>query len=46
MPKALHDRLAREAAKKGLSGKRRDAYVYGTMAKIDKLKRSQHNPGN
>jgi hypothetical protein len=46
VPKALHDRLAREAAKKGLTGERRNAYVYGTMAKIDKLRKSQHNPGN
>ena len=35
MPKAMHDALAREAAKKGLTGKRRDAYVYGTMAKME-----------
>ena len=38
MPKALHDRLARQASKKGLSGKRADAYVYGTMGKIEKKK--------
>ena len=38
MPKALHDRLARQASKKGLSGKRADAYVYGTMNKIEKKK--------
>ena len=31
MPKKLHDKLKREAAKKGLTGKRADAYVYGTM---------------
>lgn len=35
MPKALHDKLAREARKKGLTGDRKDAYVYGTMAKIE-----------
>jgi len=46
MPKKLHDQLARQAAKKGLKGDRRDAYVYGTMAHIEKLKKAQHNPGN
>jgi hypothetical protein len=35
MPKALHQKLARQAAKKGLTGKRKDAYVYGTMQKIE-----------
>ena len=38
MPKALHDKLAREATKKGLTGKRKDAYVYGTMNKVEKKK--------
>lgn len=33
MPKALERRLKRQAAKKGLKGKRADAYVYGTMRK-------------
>lgn len=37
MPKIIHDRLVREAAKKGLKGKRKDAYVYGTLNKIAKL---------
>ena len=31
MPKALHDKLAKQANKKGLTGDRKDAYVYGTM---------------
>ncbi len=39
MPKKLHDKLEREARKKGLKGKRKDAYVYGTMAKIEKRKK-------
>lgn len=39
MPKALHDKLKKEAKKKGLSGKRLDAYVYGTLANIEKGKR-------
>lgn len=41
MPKALHNKLARQATKKGLSGKRKNAYVYGTMAKIEKGKKSR-----
>ena len=31
MPKALERSLKRQAAKKGLKGKRADAYTYGTM---------------
>ena len=31
MPKKLEQRLKREAAKKGLKGDRKDAYVYGGM---------------
>jgi hypothetical protein len=33
MPRLMELKLKREAAKKGLKGKRRDAYVYGTMRK-------------
>lgn len=33
MPKKLERRLARQANKKGLTGKRRNAYIYGTMRK-------------
>lgn len=33
MPKKMHDRLKRQAKRKGLKGKRADAYVYGTMRK-------------
>lgn len=36
MPKKLEHRLEREASAKHLSGKRRNAYVYGTLAKIKK----------
>ena len=35
MPKWLHDKLNRQARKRGLTGKRKDAYVYGTMNKIE-----------
>lgn len=38
MPKALHDKLARQAAKKGYKGERKNAYVYGTLQKIEKKK--------
>lgn len=34
MPKKLERKLAREATRKGITGARRDAYVYGTMARI------------
>jgi hypothetical protein len=33
MPKKLHDKLERQARKKGLTGKRKDKYVYGGMRK-------------
>jgi hypothetical protein len=36
MPKWLHDKLARGAKKKGLKGKDAGAYIYGTMAEIEK----------
>ena len=33
MPKKMEEALKRSAAKKGLKGKRRDAYIYGTLRK-------------
>ncbi len=36
MPKKLHDKLAREARKKGFKGKAFNSYVYGTLDKIEK----------
>jgi len=33
MPKEMEKKLKKEAAKKGLTGKRKNAYVYGTMRK-------------
>lgn len=33
MPKALENKLKAEARKKGLTGKRFNAYVYGTLEK-------------
>jgi hypothetical protein len=40
MPKALHRKLARSAKKAGLKpgSERSDAYVYGTMNKIEKAR--------
>ncbi len=35
MPKKLEKELKREANKKGLTGERKDAYVYGTLNKIE-----------
>ena len=39
MPKKLEHELMHEAMKKHLKGKQRDAYVYGTLQKIKKLKK-------
>ena len=36
MPKKIHAKLERQARKKGLRGKRKDAFVFGTMNKIKK----------
>lgn len=38
MPKKIHDALLRLAKKKGLKGEKKDAYVYGTLNKIDSLR--------
>ena len=35
MPKKLHRKLLLAANRQGLSGERRDAYVYGTMKKVE-----------
>jgi len=41
MPKELERKLKAEAAQKGLTGRRADAYVYGTMAKRKKNQQQQ-----
>ena len=41
MPKKLENKLKAEATKKGLTGKRRGAYVFGTMNKIAKSGRKK-----
>ena len=35
MPKKLHDKLEKEATKKGLTGERKKAYIYGTLKKVE-----------
>ena len=39
MPEKIHKALKKQAKKKGLTGKRKDAYVYSVMNKIKKGKR-------
>ena len=34
MPKKIENKLKKAAAKKGLKGKRKNAYIYGTMKKL------------
>lgn len=41
MPKNIENALKKLAKKKGLTGKRKDAYVYGTMNKIEKLSKKK-----
>jgi hypothetical protein len=38
MPKKLHDKLKRKAKKKGLTGDRKNAYIYGPLGKGGKKK--------
>jgi len=40
MPKWLHDKLARQARKEHITGKRRKAYIYGTLQEHEKRKKS------
>lgn len=44
MPKALEDKLKREAAAKGLGKKRTGAYVYGTLRKTGWTSSTQRKP--
>lgn len=41
MPKKIERKLKKAAKNKGLKGERADRYVYGTMTKIDKAKKSK-----
>ena len=45
MPKAMEKALKKEAKKKGLSRKRADAYVYGTMRKTGWTPSTQKKKG-
>lgn len=36
MPKKAHEALEKEARKKGLKGKKKQAYIHGTLHKIEK----------
>lgn len=38
MPKALEEKLKKQARKKGMSKERTGAYVYGTMQKVTNWK--------
>jgi hypothetical protein len=41
MPKKVERKLSQQATKKGLTGDRHDAYVYGTMQKKGLLKKGK-----
>ena len=41
MPKEIHDKLERQAKKKKLTGKKKDAYVFGALFKIEKAKKDK-----
>lgn len=41
MPKKEEDKLKNQARKKGLKGDAFDAYVYGTMNKIEKRRKAK-----
>lgn len=41
MPKTVHKKLAKEAHKKGLHGTRKNAYVYGALQRIDKMRKEK-----
>lgn len=41
MPAALERKLKREAAKKGLKGDRKNAYVFGTLQRVTSWKPGQ-----
>jgi len=38
MPKALHRKLKKKAEEKGLTGERKNAYIFGTLDKVEKKK--------
>ncbi len=46
MPKKLEEKLKREAAAKGFTGERADAYVYGTLRKTGWTPSTQKKKGS
>jgi hypothetical protein len=44
MPKKMEQSLMRRASEIGLKCERKDAYVYGTMAKMEKEKEKKPKP--
>ena len=48
MPKKLERKLKAQAKKEGLTGKRADAYVYGTLRKTGwtPKRKASHNPSD
>ena len=46
MPKKLERKLRRQARKKGLTGERADAYVYGTLRKTGWKPKKHHSAPN
>ena len=43
MPEKLHRMLRQQALKKGLKGKRKSVYIYGTMNKLKIKKNKLHH---
>jgi len=43
MPKKLHSKLSKAASRKGMTGERKKAYVYGTLSKVKKKAGSRKN---
>ena len=41
MPKEMHKKLAKQAGKQGLTGPRKAAYIYGTMATVQKKQKKK-----
>ena len=46
MPVKIERKLKKQAKKKGLIGKRKNAYIYGTLNKIEKKTRTRNGKSN
>lgn len=44
MPKKLHAKLARQATSRGLTGRRKDAYIYSTLRRVEVAKQRKKVP--